>query len=61
MKVKNKFDIGDTTMFVVRDEKRGVKELIISSKTVYINTYDVKVLDISIDQDQTLTFRYEGF
>ena len=47
MKVKNKFDIGDTNIFVLRDKKKGIKELIISNKTIYINTYEIKSLDIS--------------
>ena len=47
MKLKNKFDIGDANMFINTDPVKGVKELVISAKTIYINTYDIKVLDIS--------------
>jgi len=61
MKVKNKFDIGDTSMFISRNTAKGTKELVISSKTIYINTYDIKVLDISRDDQQSILFRHEGF
>ena len=46
MKVKNKFDMGDTGMFISRDRKTGTKELVICNKTIYINTFSIKCLDI---------------
>lgn len=39
----------------------GLKELVISYKTIYINTYNVMVMDISVDGDQSILFRHESF
>ena len=44
---KNKLDIGDCSIQVMRDRDKGYKELVISYKTIYINTYNVHVLDIT--------------
>lgn len=40
-KYKNKLDIGDANIFAIRDLKKGYRELVISYKTIYINTYNV--------------------
>jgi len=39
MKYQNKLDIGDANIFIIRDEERKFKELMISYKTIYMNTY----------------------
>ena len=44
---KNKLDIGDCSIKVMRNRELGYKELVISYKTIYINTYNVHVLDIT--------------
>ena len=49
IKWKNKLDIGDTNIYVLRNFDRGTKEVIISFKTIYINTYNIVVMDISED------------
>jgi hypothetical protein len=66
-KWKNKLDIGDSSLFVLRNPKEGYKELVISYKTIYINTYNVTIMDISnvswdkeVTQQSTL-FRHESF
>ena len=51
-KYKNKLDIGDCKLFVMRsrigkDKKTQLKELVISYKTIYINTYNIVIMDIS--------------
>ena len=46
-KWKNKLDLGDADLFVLRDKEKGYKELVISYKTIYINTYNIMVYDIS--------------
>lgn len=62
IKVKNKLDIGDCNISVLRKKgDSGVKELIISYKTIFINTYSVMCLDISTESQQNLIFRHEGF
>lgn len=63
IKYKNKLDIGDTDISVLRNVKQGVKELIISYKTIYINTYNIIVLDISDKEksNNNVIFRHESF
>ena len=45
VKYKNKLSIGDCDIFVMR--QKGMKELVISYKTIYINTYNIIIIDIS--------------
>ena len=52
IKWKNKLDIGDPNLQVLRNfskEGEPMKELIISYKTIFINTYNVVCMDISIE------------
>jgi hypothetical protein len=46
LKLKTKLDISDADLAIMRNQKKGYKELIISYKTVMSNTYDVYVCDI---------------
>lgn len=66
IKWKNKLDIGDTNINVLRTE--NTKEVIISFKTININTYNLMVMDISKDstskdekEKKTIIFRHESF
>jgi hypothetical protein len=61
IKWKNKLDIGDTTMYILRNFNTGLKELIVSFKTIYINTYNVVCMDISVDDEHLMIFRHESF
>ena len=66
IKYKNKLDIGDTNINVLRDPANRVKELVISYKTIYINTYNVMVIDISSSNqdpavEKSVVFRHESF
>lgn len=61
IKWKNKLDIGDTNIYVLRNFDRGTKEVIISFKTIYINTYNIVVMDISEDNQRSMIFRHESF
>ena len=47
MKWKNKLDISDANVWVLRNKQKMYKELIVSYKTIFINTYNVKIIDIS--------------
>ena len=65
LKWKNKLQIGDADLYILHNKLAGFRELVISYKTIYINTYNVKVIDISSKQkspdgQQTL-FRHESF
>jgi hypothetical protein len=59
LKWKNKLDIADANLFIIKMKGSNYRELIISYKTIYINTYNVKVVDIST-KEATL-FRHESF
>jgi hypothetical protein len=48
-------------MYVLRNTKNGLKELIICCKTIYINVYNVVALDISVEDEQLMIFRHESF
>lgn len=54
----NKLDIADANMFVLRNEQYGYRELIVSYKTMYINTFNCMVVDLS---DKLIIFRHESF
>lgn len=68
-KYKNKLDIGDCQLYVIRQPNRMYKELVISYKTIYINTYNVQLMDISGEVKQenenflapNTIFRHESF
>lgn len=65
-KWKNKLDIGDASLNVLRhsnkDNTQHYKELIIAYKTININTYNVTVMDIHDKTNNQVTlFRHESF
>jgi hypothetical protein len=41
LKWKNKLDISDADVAIVRNTKKKYKELVVSFKTIYMNTYNV--------------------
>jgi hypothetical protein len=43
---KNKLDIGDASIYIFKSKER-YKELILSFKTIFINAYNVFVMDIT--------------
>lgn len=47
IKLKNQLDIDNANIFVLRDDKSRIKELVVAYKTIYINTYTINVIDIS--------------
>jgi hypothetical protein len=61
IKWKNKLDIGDTNIQVLRNHEKGNKEIIISFKTIFINTYNLMCMDISKEAEKSLIFRHESF
>jgi len=46
-KYKNRLDISDADMFVVRNQEKNYKELIVSYKSIMVNTYTLMIADIS--------------
>lgn len=63
IKLKNKLDIGDANIFVLRNAERMYKELVLSYKTIYLNTYNITILDISQQEtkNENAVFRHESF
>jgi len=60
LKWKNKLDIADADVNITRNHKKKFKELVISFKTIYMNTFNVQVIDISTDVEKMM-FRHESF
>ena len=59
LKWKNKLDIADADLFIIRNKGSDYRELLTSYKTIYTNTNNVKVSDITV-KDSTL-FRHDSF
>ena len=59
-KWKNKLDISDADIAVVRNKDSHYKELLVSYKTIYVNTFNVMLVDISSEKMTTL-YRHESF
>lgn len=60
MKYKTMLDVSDADIAIMKNKKTGLKELIVSFKTVTENTYNVYIVDISQDEPIPL-FRHESF
>lgn len=61
---KNKLDIGDTNIEIVRNKANGFKELCISYKTIFINTFNIMLLDMKQDpkySKNSILYRHESF
>ena len=59
-KFKNKLDIADADIAVLRCQERKIKELIVSYKTIHSNVYTVQVCDISRETPWPLC-KHESF
>ena len=57
MKIQNNLDTGDAKVHIVRDGNQAIKELIVSYKLIYMNTYNVIVMEV----DGTPLFKHESF
>jgi hypothetical protein len=60
IKYKNKLSISDADIAVLRNDVSNYKELIISYKTIFINTYTVRVIDISTEEPLAI-YCHESF
>lgn len=59
LKWKNRLDIDDVTISLINNPSQS--EMIISYKSIYINTQNVIVADISKINQQNLVFSHESF
>ena len=53
-------DIGDPNIYILRNKENGLKELVVSFKIIYLNTYNIISLDISNPGQKSLVFRHES-
>lgn len=60
LKFKNKLDISDGDIAVLRCQETKLKELIVSYKTIHSNVYTVQVVDISRETPWPL-YKHESF
>lgn len=60
MRDSNKLDIGEAHIVINRRNPTS-RELILSFKTIYINTFTIMCLDIDEDVKRSLIFRHESF
>jgi hypothetical protein len=51
IKFKNKLEIGDCSLTILRNQEERIKEIVIGFKTIFINTYSTFVMDITTDED----------
>ena len=49
LKWKNKLDIGNADVQIIKNKDSKYKELLVSYKSIYMNTYTLYILDISTD------------
>lgn len=61
LKYKTNLDVADADIAIMKNQKTGFKELIISFKTVIENTYNVYIVDISDEKNPIPLFRHESF
>jgi hypothetical protein len=62
MRDSNKLDIGDAHLVINRrNSTSSGHELVLSFKTIYINTFTIMCLDIDEDVKRSLIFRHESF
>ena len=61
IKWKKKLDIGDVNIYILRNKERRYKEIVISYKTIYINVYNILVLDTYHKSNQPIMYRHESF
>lgn len=45
VKWNRNLDISDASIAILRDQENGYKEIVVSYKTIFINVYNIMVLD----------------
>jgi hypothetical protein len=61
LKYKNGFEIDDVDLYILKYKKNGYKELIMSFKTIYFNTYTVWVIDLAVESKEKMTvYKHES-
>jgi len=50
VKWKNKLDIGDVNISILRERNKGYKEMCITFKQVFINTFNTIIMDTNYNK-----------
>lgn len=62
LKWKTKLEISDCGLYFIEDKEKGFREVVASYKTIYVNTYNVIAIDITLTNSENLViFRHESF
>ena len=61
IKWKNKLDIANCSMHILRYPERGYCELVIGFKQIYVNSYSLFCIDISVDDVEPILFRHDSY
>lgn len=61
IKYENKLDINDGYFYVLNDKESGVRELVLSYKTIFMNIHTILSLDLNTNKDCTIIFMHESF
>jgi len=60
LKVLNGLEISDADIAAIHYPQKNYKELVLSFKTIFLNTYTIFVIDISTKEFSTL-FKHQSF
>lgn len=55
---KTKLDIGDAALYLLKNTARGTQQLIVAQKSIFINTYNVYVIDLATKR---VVYRHESY
>ena len=54
--------VGDPNLFILRDIEKGLHELVVSYKVIFMNKYNIISMDIAREEDTgVMVFRHESF
>lgn len=54
-------EIGDCNIFIMRNEEMKYKEIVVSYCTIYLNTHDVVVIDMTSEDKGAMIFKHQSF
>ena len=61
IKYENKLDIDDGYFYVLNHLQSGVRELVLSYKTIFMNIHTIISLDLNTEKDCNIIFMHESF
>lgn len=61
IQMENKLDIHDCNIEILNNIGQGIREAVISYKTIYMNTYTITCIDLAQKNDTSVIFMHESF